>query len=29
MHARPITQDEELYLYVEVKRILNAIRIVI
>ena len=29
MHARPVTQDGELYLYVEVKRILNAIGIVI
>ena len=29
MHARAITQDEELYLYVEVKRISNTIGIVI
>ena len=27
MHARPITQDDELYLYVETKRILKAIGI--
>ncbi len=27
MHARPITQDDELYLYVETKRILTAIGI--
>ena len=27
MHARPITQDDELYLYVETKRILSAIGI--
>ena len=26
MHARAITRDEELYLYVEVKRIMNTIR---
>lgn len=26
MHARPITQDDELYLYVETKRILGVIR---
>jgi len=25
MHARIITQDDELYLYVEIKRILSAI----
>lgn len=25
MHARPISQDEELLLYVEVKRIIDAI----
>ena len=29
MHARLITQDDELYLYVETKRILAAIGIVI
>jgi hypothetical protein len=29
MHARPITQDDELYLYVEAKRLLSAIGIVI
>jgi hypothetical protein len=29
MHARPITQDDELYLYVEAKRFLSAIGIVI
>ncbi len=27
MHARPITQDDELFLYVEIKRILSAIGI--
>ena len=29
MHARPITQDDELYLYIETKRILSAIGVVI
>jgi len=29
MHARLITKDNELYLYVETKRILKAIGIVI
>ena len=29
MHARLITQDDELYLYVETKRILAAIRIIV
>ncbi len=29
MHARPITQDDKLYLYVETKRILDAIGVVI
>ncbi len=29
MHARLITQDDELYLYVETKRILKAIGIVV
>ena len=28
MHARPITQDDKLYLYVETKRILDAIGVV-
>jgi hypothetical protein len=25
MHARPITQDDELYLWVEVRRLMKAI----
>ena len=29
MHARPITQDDKLYLYVETKRILDAIGVVV
>ena len=29
MHARPITQDDELYLYVETTRILDAVRVVV
>ncbi|WP_188527381.1 hypothetical protein [Sinisalibacter lacisalsi] len=27
MHARMITQDDEIYLYVEIKRVLSAIGI--